>query len=542
MLKEEKNIYNVGIYIRLSKEDENKTKESESESIINQRSLILSYIRDHNLTLTEEYVDDGFSGTTFDRPSFNRMINDIENGKINMVITKDLSRLGRDYIQSGYYLEQYFPMKKVRYISILDNIDTSIDSTNNDIAPFKALFNDMQSKDNSKKIRSILRDRKKQGLFLGSSTAFGYKRDPNNKHKLIIDEKTAPIVRRIFELALENKSNETIAHILNENNIITPIIYKNIKIAKRFRNPEVWTASSVYQILTNKMYTGNMVQGVQAKLNYKSKKRIVLDKNQWIEVKNTHQSIVTEEEYNLINTRPEKRKHLRTNREKQLLEGLVFCQECGCLLGLKIDKRNKKKIRYTMNCNRYTRNVKSNFCTSHFILYEKFEKDILKLIKSQYKNIHKNKIIDELEIIQQSHQENNFTNIKQLEQEKRELERKIQCLYNDKFKGIISEETYINLSKNTENELQNLTIKIEKIQELKKIKKDKTINNKELIEKLLNQKPKRELIFQLIDKITISKSKEVNIYYKFSNNQLIAHCDFTPLARINSTSKPTSSK
>ena len=516
MLNIDNNNYKVGIYIRLSKEDVKKQRESESESVINQRSLLLSYIKDNNLTLTKEYVDDGFSGTTFDRPSFNRLIVDVEDGKINMVITKDLSRLGRDYIQSGYYLEQYFPMKKVRYVSILDNIDTSIDSTNNDIAPFKALFNDMQSKDNSKKIRSILRDKKKQGLFLGSSTSFGYKKDPSNKYKLIIDENTAPIVRRIFKLALENKSNATIAYILNKENTITPIIYKNIKISKRFKNPDIWTSSSVYQILSNKMYTGNMIQGIQAKLNYKSKKRITLDKNQWIEVKNTHQAIITEEEYELVNARPERRKHLRTQREKQLLEGLVFCEECGCLLGLRIDKRNKNNIHYTMNCNRYTRNIKNKLCTSHFISYEKLEKEILRLIQIQYKKIQINKIIDSVDKIKQYPKQEDFSN--QLEKEKRELERKIKSLYEDKFKGIISEETYIMLSRPAEEQMQSLNKKLEGIMEKNNKKNYKNTNVKKIIKKILKEKPDRNLIIQLIDKITVSKDKEVNIYYKFNNN------------------------
>ena len=509
------NNYKVAIYIRLSKEDENKQRNTESESIINQRSLILSYLNDNNLKLYKEYVDDGFSGTTFDRPAFNQMIADIEHGKVNMIVTKDLSRLGRDYIQSGYYLEQYFPFKKVRYVSILDNIDTSIDSTNNDIAPFRALFNDMQSKDNSKKIRSILRNRKKQGLFLGSSTAFGYKRDPNNKHKLIIDEKTAPIVRRIFKLALENKSNTTIANILNKDNIITPIIYKNIKISERFRNPEVWTASSVYQILTNKMYTGNMVQGVQAKLNYKSNKRIVLDKNQWIEVKNTHKAIVTEEEFELINIHPKKRRQVRTEREKQLLEGLVFCEECGCQLGLKIDKRNKKKFHYTMNCNRYTRNIKNKFCTSHFISYENFEKEILKLLQKHYKKINKNKIITEIESVEKNIHQESYSIKKQLELEKREQERKIKSIYEDKFKGIISEEIYVILTKTVEEQLQSIN---KKLSETMIEKKSDNIDAKQLTEKFFKEKIDRKLIFQLIDKITVSKDKKVNIYYNFSNN------------------------
>ena len=511
------NDYKVGMYIRLSKEDQNKKIKSESESIINQRNLILSYIEDNNLKLVEEYVDDGFSGTTFDRPSFNRMVKDIETGKINMVITKDLSRLGRDYIKSGYYLEQYFPMKNVRYISILDNIDTSIESTNNDIAPFKALFNDMQSKDNSKKIRSILRNKKKQGLFLGSSPSFGYKKDPNNKHKLIIDENTSPIVQRIFKLALKNKSNQEIAYILNKENIVTPIIYKNKKISPRFKNPDIWTANSVRQILSNKIYTGNMIQGVQAKLNYKSKKRITLDKSQWIEVKNTHQAIITEEEYNLINSTKTKRKVLKTNREKLLLEGLVFCKECGCLLGIKIDKRNKNKIRYIMNCNRYTRNIKNKFCTSHFILYENLEKEVLKLVKRKIKNIELNKIINELELIQNKYKEQDKLNdIIALKNKKQELENKIKCLYEDKLKKVITQQIFILISNDIENNIYKINKEIEEITNKNNNISIEKINNNKIINQI-TRKLDRELIFQLIEKITISKSREVEIFYKFNN-------------------------
>ncbi len=515
MTKNNSTNYQVAIYIRLSKEDENKQKDSESESIINQRSLLLSYISDNNLVLKEEYVDDGFSGTTFNRPSFNRMISDIENGKINMVITKDLSRLGRDYIQSGYYLEQYFPMKKVRYVSILDNIDTSIDSTNNDIAPFKSLFNDMQSKDNSKKIRSILRNRKKQGLFLGSSSSFGYKKDPNNKHKLIIDDKTAPIVRKIFDLALINKSNSSIAAILNKENTITPIIYKNIKIAKRFKSPEVWSASSVHQILKNKMYTGNMIQGIQAKLNYKSSKRIILDESQWIEVKNTHPAIVTEEEYNLINSSYHKRRKLLTQRPKLLLEGLVFCEECNCLLGLKLDKRSKNKIHYIMNCNRYSRNPKNEDCTSHYIRYEILEEEVLKLLKKQYQTIKIEKILNNIKIINNIYnKENKLNTEKKLEKTIRESEMKIISIYNDKVKKIISEKVYKILIKNVEAELSSLNKQLESIKSKKEIMR---FNSESLIKNLLDTTPNRKLIELLINKITVSKDKVITIYYNFSN-------------------------
>ena len=212
-----------------------------------------------------------------------------------MVVTKDLSRLGRDYIKSGYYLEEYFPLKKVRYISILDNIDTFNDNSNNDIAPFKSLFNDMQSKDTSKKIRSILNNLKHQGLFIGNSACFGYIKDPNNKHKLIIEKYSSTIVRKIFDMRLNNKSIKEIVNYLNDNNIQTPYDYKkNIIIHK-------WSNTCVYQILNNYMYTGNMTQGKEAKLSYKSKRRIFLDKSHWIIVPNTHEAIITEEEYFKIN-------------------------------------------------------------------------------------------------------------------------------------------------------------------------------------------------------------------------------------------------
>jgi DNA invertase Pin-like site-specific DNA recombinase len=195
-------IYRVGIYIRLSKEDDDKV--IESESITNQRNILLAYLKEHKYCLAGEYVDDGVSGTTFDRPGFNRLVSDIEDGKINMVVTKDLSRLGRDYIQSGYYVENYFPMKQVRYISILDNIDTSKrNSSENDIAPFRSILNEMYAKDISKKVRIVFQQKKESGQYLSTSAPIGYVKHPEDKHKLIIDETEAGLVRRMFRMIIE---------------------------------------------------------------------------------------------------------------------------------------------------------------------------------------------------------------------------------------------------------------------------------------------------------------------------------------------------
>ena len=201
--------YKVGIYIRLSREDDDKDKEeeSESESITNQRSFILDFLKENNYTLYDEYVDDGYSGTSFDRPAFKRMIKDIEQGKINMVVTKDMSRLGRDYVNFGHYIEKYFPEHNVRYIAVTDDVDTFIDCVGNDMVPFKAIFNDMYAKDISKKIKASIITKKKNGLFMGTHAPYGYSKDPNNNHKLIIDPVASIVVKRIYQMYLMTGRN-----------------------------------------------------------------------------------------------------------------------------------------------------------------------------------------------------------------------------------------------------------------------------------------------------------------------------------------------
>ena len=283
--------YKVGIYIRLSKEDEEKEKYSESESIGNQREILMQYIKENKLNFVGEYVDDGISGTSFDRPGFNKMIEDIENKKINMVITKDLSRLGRNYVQSGYYTETYFPEHNVRYISILDNIDTAIDSSNNDIAPFKSILNEMYAKDISKKINSVLQSKRKQGEYLGSAP-FGYKKDPENKYHLIVDEEASKIVKLIFEKYLEGYGTTQIADYLSSRKFPIPSDYSNKKRGNKSITYGLWAGSTVRFILTNEIYTGTVIQGKRKKLNFKSKKFVKIPKDDWVRVENTHEAII----------------------------------------------------------------------------------------------------------------------------------------------------------------------------------------------------------------------------------------------------------
>ena len=457
--------FKVGVYIRLSKEDLFKGKNTESESVKNQRKLIHRYLKEHNLNLVKEYIDDGYSGTNFNRPAFNQLLSDIKNNVINMIITKDLSRLGRDYIKTGYYVENYFPTNKIRYVSILDGIDTYYDSGNNDIAPFKALFNDMVSKDTSKKIKSILKNKKEQGLFLGSRAPFGYKKDANNKNKLIIDHDKARIVKEIFLSSFNGKSNKDIAIKLNKKNILSPTNKK-------------WTSSSIYNILNNKEYTGCLISNVWTNISYKNKTRVKRNQQEWIIINNTHEKIISDELFKIIQSR-KRRKSNYITRNKLLLEGLVYCLECGSLLGVSYSKKRKQ---YIMTCNKY-RNNSSN-CTSHYINYQKLEDIILKRVNSFLSLVINNQLL-------------NHMNIKKSNQEILKIEKKLKYLYEDRLNEIIDVKTYL-IKK------EELTKELEKLNQLSK-------NN--IYDNIYIT---RELLFSLINKITISKNKEIKIIYNFS--------------------------
>ena len=246
--------FRVGLYIRLSREDGDK---EESSSITNQREILKRYVSEQeNFFIVKEYVDDGWTGTNFDRPKFKEMIKDIEAGVIDTVITKDLSRLGRERLMVGYYTEMYFPEHSVRYIALLDNIDTYIDSGMNDMAPFKGVINDMYVRDISKKIRSSLIERKKAGNFLGVTAPYGYKKDPNNKFHLVINEKEAEVVKKVFRLYLEGNGLTKIAQILTKDGVPVPGESRNIGKTRKTALYSSWKQTTIRRILDNRVYLG----------------------------------------------------------------------------------------------------------------------------------------------------------------------------------------------------------------------------------------------------------------------------------------------
>ena len=237
--------FKVGIYIRLSQEDDDKKYESDSESVINQRTLLKNYVKENNFSFIDEYVDDGFTGTVFDRPGFKRLLDDIEKRRINTVIVKDLSRLGIDHVMTGYYTETFFPENKIRFISVLESIDTFKEQASNDSATFIQAFNDFYSRQNSIKIKRVLDDKRKLGKYIGSLPAFGYKRDPDDKGHLIPNEEVSHIVVEIFNMRANGMGVSEIATILNEKNYPTQSAHKGTKYSSRLLDSTTWTISSV---------------------------------------------------------------------------------------------------------------------------------------------------------------------------------------------------------------------------------------------------------------------------------------------------------
>ena len=289
------NLFNVAVYIRLSREDGDK---EESDSVGNQRKLLTDYVaKKEDFILYDTYIDDGYSGTNFNRPSFQRMIADIQDGKVNCVVVKDLSRFGRDYIDTGRYLERYFPDLGVRFISVTDSID-SMKQAYDMLLPIKNIFNEQYARDISKKIQATVKSKQKAGEFIGAFTSYGYKKSPVNKNKLVIDDYAASVVRRIFSLYIQGYGKQKIAKLLNAEGILCPAEYKkvngeNYKNCNRLESTTYWSYSTINSILHREMYVGNMVQGTKhQRMRSKQKKK---PKEDWIIVENTHEPIIDKE-------------------------------------------------------------------------------------------------------------------------------------------------------------------------------------------------------------------------------------------------------
>lgn len=382
-------IYHAAGYLRLSKEDGDKT---ESDSISNQRDLIANFVKSTpEIRLCSERIDDGFSGVDFHRPAFHLMMEDVKDGRINCIIVKDLSRFGRNYIEAGRYIERIFPFLGVRFIAINDGYDSAKERTQSDeiIIPFKNLINDAYCRDISVKIRSQLDIKRKKGEFLGAFAVYGYLKSEEAKHQLVIDPYAAEIVRDIFAWKLEGLSQQGIADRLNDIGEPSPLEYKRflgMNFATGFQvNPKAkWTAVAIGRILKNPVYAGHLVQGKESTPNYKIKQRVLKPENQWIRVENTHKPIIAQEVFDTVSRVLMQDTRIAPDEETVYpFSGLIFCADCRSGMVRKTVPAGGKRYAYYY-C---SKNKAGCGCTTHCISERILEKAVLKAVQNHIASI-----------------------------------------------------------------------------------------------------------------------------------------------------------
>jgi len=539
MLKTKNTVYNVGIYCRLSKDD---GTNAESGSIETQKSILTDYVKNNGWYLAKTYVDDGYSGTNFDRPSFQDMLKDIENGLINCVITKDLSRLGRNYLDCGLYLEVFFPEHNIRYIAVNDGVDT-INKSVMDITPFRNILNEMYSADMSVKIKSAYRARFNKGKFMGTTAPYGYVKDPADHNHLLIDENVSAVVRTIFDLALEGNGIAKIRTYMNNNNILRPAAYAVVKGSTGYEryfegndeNRYIWSENSVRSILRNPVYAGNLAGYKRPAISMKNNKRPSKLPEDWEVIPNTHEGIVTQEEFDIVQKLMTSRRKKSSSGYDNIFAGVIKCADCGYAMRAGSANRRKRPdiidcVQYS--CNNYGRYGNVN-CTSHTIE----ARDLINAVMADI-NKHADMAINDKKAIktfQQKLSTISTNEFKTFEKEKRKLTKRLgeldnlfTALYEDKVMERISNRNYDAMSKKYEQEQLQIDTRLKVIEDelVEKGRNDKGIVD--FVSLIRNYQGITELtapiINALIDKITISERKKnadgqmeqvITIYYKF---------------------------
>ena len=357
-------IRNTALYCRLSQDD---GIEGDSNSIQNQKSILRKFAEDHHFPSPCFYVDDGFSGGNFQRPAFQQMISDMENGEIGIIVTKDLSRLGRNQLHTGLYIEERFPMFGVRYIAINDNVDTDSNESN-DLMPFKNLFNEWFIRDTSRKIRAVLKTKAERGEWLGTRAPYGYRKDPDTK-KLIVDEDAAVIVRRIFAMCAGGSGPSQIARILKKEQILTPTMYAYTRYGITHTcldtaHPYNWSDSAIANLLENEIYLGNTVNMKYSTKSYKDKRRVEHSREECLVFENTHPALITREVWDVVQRVRKNKRRLTKMEEQSKYSGLVFCADCGS--NMVLHRAHTMSASYNhFTCRTYKRDGEA--CTGHYI-------------------------------------------------------------------------------------------------------------------------------------------------------------------------------
>lgn len=458
MLQKRLEQYDTALYVRLSKEDGDAASGSknESNSIANQKSLIMDYLQSRpEFRVVSIREDDGFSGTDFNRPAFQAMMEDVKKGVINCIIVKDLSRFGRNYIEVGRYLEKLFPMLGIRFIAVNDNYDSlEADTAHDIVVPFKNLINDSYCRDLSVKIRSHLAIKRKKGEFIGAFACYGYLKDENNRNQLVVDTYAGQVVQDIFRMKINGMSQYRIADVLNEQGILSPMEYKKY-LGSHFEssfkvNPKaVWTAKAVTRILTNEVYTGVLVQGKQTTPNHKVKVRQEVDETDWIRVENAHESLIDRVLFDIVQNLMGRDTRTSPNETQVFpLSGLVYCGDCGHPMVRKISRYTKKEKADTAQTYGYflcSEKCGKGGCSWHRIS----ENDLMGAVLGAV-NLHIQKVLDVQEALKQienapsrqlmiqKYQER----LSMKEEERKKAERLKIGIYEDLKDGLLDKEEY----------------------------------------------------------------------------------------------------
>ena len=516
----------TALYCRLSRDDE---LSGESNSIKNQKSILSKYAKDNNFQNIKFFVDDGYSGTTFTRPAFMEMMELAESGKIGTIIVKDHSRLGRNRLIVGQLLEEDFVRLNIRYIAIMDNIDSS--KGLNDFLPIQDWFNEMHAKNTSQKVRAVLKNKGESGISLANNVPYGYKKDENNKTKWLVDETSAEIVKEIFNLFIQGHGTFEIARILRERKILTPSEY-NASITTNSNNKEYqykWCGTTIAGILDRQEYIGDTVNFKSTTRSYKDKTRVNLPKEDRKIFKNTHEPIIDEYTWNIAKQLRNNRKKRAKSGKKSIFSGLLFCNDCGKKMYFQspvVDLKAKDHYR----CSSYKHDTSA--CTSHYISDEALQIVVLENIQrvTSYMKDYEDLFIRE-QIAKSTQDE-----IKKISKNKKELEKAknrvieidnlFMHIYEDNVSGKISDDRFRNLSFNYDKEQQELKIKIEQLskdientekkdtditQFISNVKKYTEIT--ELSAEILNELIEKIVIHQQ-EKVNSKKVQEIDIYYR----------------------------
>jgi hypothetical protein len=530
-----KKIWSVALYIRLSQEDEDNGKEKqESNSVTSQKTLLNEFVEEHDdLIVYDTYVDDGFTGTDFNRPSFQRLLEDMRNENINCVIVKDLSRLGRNYIEVGNYIEQVFPLFNIRFIAINDFVDSFKNpaSTNTILVPFKNLINDEYCRDTSIKIRTSLNGKKKKGKFIGAFPSYGYIKDPKDKHKLIIDKSVVNIIKNIFDWNVnEGLGKIAICHRLNDLGVLNPTGHKKLELGQNYNNYGIqdntytWTPSTVRNILNNEVYIGNTVQGKRKTKSYKVHKVEQVPKEEWVRVENTHEAIIDKETFEKAQELSKRdTKVSQKTKELSVWAGFLRCADCKRAMNKK-SSTNKSGSKYEYYiCSTY-RKKSNNLCTKHSIKVKNLEKAVLQAI-----NFHIDLLIDIEEIVKQmndvgasiAHPQIIDNMIIEKQNEISKISNFKRTLYEDWKNEDITRVEYLEYKQKYENDIERLNQNIERLEDEKQKYESQSMSSNEWIEKFKEQKGitelSRDIMMELIDCIYVKENGDITIRFKFED-------------------------